>query len=109
MLKLFSAVLRVGGYEARTANIPARAYEELIREQTPLMLITDVRRPGHADGVMLAQVAAQSWPDMPIIVMSGDAQPREGELPARAVFIRKPIGTLALLMQIETMIGTGER
>jgi CheY-like chemotaxis protein len=109
MLKLFSALLRVSGYQTRTAPNSVRAYEELVSEQTPLMLITDVKMPGHTDGAMLAQVAAQSWPDLPIVVMSGNTTPRKGELPAGAVFMRKPIGTLALLKQVEIMVGPGGR
>jgi CheY-like chemotaxis protein len=104
MLKLWSAILGVTGYETRTAPNACRAYEELNADPPPSMLITDVKMPGQADGAMLAQVAAQSWPQMPIVVLSGNAQPREGELPAGAVFMRKPVGTLELLRQVELML-----
>jgi CheY-like chemotaxis protein len=109
MLKLWSAMLGVSGYETRTASDADCAYQELIAEQTPAMLITDVKMPGLTDGAMLAQVAAQSWPKMPIIVMSGNVEPREGELPNGAVFMRKPVRTAELLRKVELMLAHSRR
>lgn len=101
MIKLVSAVLRSGGYSTRTASNAVEAYMELNSEQTPEMLITDVRMPGDVNGAMLSQVAAQSWPAMQILVMSGNAEPSKGELPAGAAFMRKPIGVQPLLQHVE--------
>ncbi|WP_460451582.1 response regulator [Alsobacter sp. SYSU BS001988] len=60
-------------------------------------VFTDVRMPGRLDGVDLAREIARSWPTVRIIVTSGYAAGRRGELPETAVFLQKPWLPLQLL------------
>lgn len=55
------------------------------------LLFTDVQMPpGPLDGFHLARQCAKDWPDVKILVASGQAKPAPGDLPDNAVFIGKP-------------------
>lgn len=76
-------------------------------------LFTDVRMPGSMNGLALAAETRRLWPRIGILVASGDANPRADELPAGAVFLRKPYSAtqvesalLALLTPAESELLT---
>ena len=52
-------------------------------------VFTDVQMPGDMDGFELAQVIAEQWPEIAVLVTSGDMdKPRD--FPAGARFMAKP-------------------
>ncbi|MEG3165733.1 response regulator [Sphingomonas sp. PB2P19] len=53
-------------------------------------VFTDVSMPGSMDGVALAQVVRQRWPDIQLVVTSGDQLPEDTCLPCGVAFLRKP-------------------
>ena len=67
----------------------ARALLECSGEQI-VLLFTDVQMPGALDGFGLARWAAESWPEIEIVVASGGVTPSPGDMPERATFISKP-------------------
>jgi CheY-like chemotaxis protein len=60
-------------------------------------LLTDVHLAGSMDGIELAQIARERFPQLRIIVMS--ANPRVSRLPNGTQFIAKPWSPLELLRQ----------
>lgn len=54
------------------------------------LVITDVCMPGNLDGLELAHLIWANWSDIPVIVTSGNRSVPIGELPAHAIFLRKP-------------------
>jgi FixJ family two-component response regulator len=52
-------------------------------------LVSDVRMPG-IDGVDLSHQVRSAHPQMPIVLVSGDAHPDPARLPAGTRFLRKP-------------------
>jgi CheY-like chemotaxis protein len=54
------------------------------------VVFTDVQMPGAMDGVALAAVIRERWPNMAIVVTSGQVRPAEVELPSRTNFLTKP-------------------
>lgn len=54
------------------------------------LLYTDIRMPGIMNGIDLALVCADRWPDTRIIVCSGCLRDEAGQLPEAAHFISKP-------------------
>ena len=51
----------------------------VLRSSAPVdLVLTDIRMPGSLDGLALASAVRETWPDLKIIVASGDfpAQPR---------------------------------
>lgn len=46
--------------------------------------------PSERTGFELARLCARDWPHVSIIVASGAAEPKDGDMPEGACFIRKP-------------------
>lgn len=63
------------------------------------MLFTDVSLSGEMSGVDLAHAAIDAYPNIHVVVTSGQALP--GELPKQALFMQKPWLTLDLLREAE--------
>jgi DNA-binding NtrC family response regulator len=54
------------------------------------LLLTDVRMPGSMDGIALANHVAETWADIPIVVMSGHGTPGSDQIKPDVLFIAKP-------------------
>ncbi len=80
----------------------AAEYLELYADDISLLL-TDVRMPGNRDGIDLANHVAETWPQMPILVMSGFS-PGNRKLPPDVRFIAKPWTISQLLDGVEASI-----
>ena len=77
-----------------------------LREGQPLaLLITDVRMPGHYDGLDLAKAVWGLRPELPVIIVSGNTVLEPGFLPANARFITKPCTLDALSHAINELLG----
>ena len=63
------------------------------------MLYTDVNLSGSMNGVDLAHIAIEDYPDIHVVVTSGKALPKD--LPHQALFMPKPWLTLDLLREAE--------
>ncbi|TXN39933.1 response regulator [Methylobacterium sp. WL30] len=55
-----------------------------------VLLFTDVQMPGSRDGFALAHEVSRRWPDITIVVASGQVSPQPGELPDGVRFLNKP-------------------
>mgnify|MGYP000259064355 CR=1 FL=1 len=53
-------------------------------------LVTDIELGSGPDGLVLARLAAQTRPGLPIVIVSGGVQPSSRQLPPGAVFLPKP-------------------
>ncbi len=80
--------------EAIDAN---EALEFLEAESDVQLLFTDVNLPGAIDGMALARQVHDRWPRIGIIMVSGQATPRPGELPPGCLFHRKPYDEAAVV------------
>ena len=82
--------LEEAGYkviEAATAKQALAVFEAGV----PIdVLFTDVNMPGEIDGIGLVRLVHRRWPDVGLIVTSGQAAIAEDELPDDGRFIRKP-------------------
>lgn len=68
------------------------------------LVITDVRMPGKLDGLDLAKAIWFRWPELPVVVMSGNAVLAPGLLPSNARFLTKPVHLDALHHAIEELL-----
>jgi len=84
-------VLSDAGYDVIEAANADQALIVLERETDILALLTDIDMPGSMNGVRLAQLTAERWPDCRIVVISGRYSPEQGSLPEGARFLSKPI------------------
>lgn len=54
-------------------------------------VVTDIEMPGSMDGIGLAKVVRERWPDIAIIVVSGKALVELDDLPEGIPFLAKPL------------------
>ena len=59
------------------------------------LLFTDIQMPGSMDGLKLAHAVHSRWPDIKIILVSGQVKPSDAERPADSRFFGKPLGDAA--------------
>src|ERR1700685_3378603 len=74
-------------YEAENADEAIRVLE---LNPEIRFVFTDVNMPGSMDGLKLAHHVRRRWPPVKIIIASGLVHLREEDLPAGAVFVKKP-------------------
>jgi CheY-like chemotaxis protein len=85
-----SDILDEGGYRVLEAGNAAEALQCLESETEVVVLFTDVNMPGTPDGLGLARMVNSRWPEVKILVASGNVRPRAGDLPDDGVFLSKP-------------------
>ena len=56
------------------------------------VLFTDINMPGSMDGLALANRTRDDYPDVEIVVASGNPKPAPGRMPLRSTFLQKPYG-----------------
>lgn len=79
------------GYAIVEATTALQAYEFLEQHSSLQLLFTDVETPGEINGFEPARKVASRWPHIAIVVASGAARPKPGDLPDGATFIAKPL------------------
>jgi DNA-binding NtrC family response regulator len=55
------------------------------------LVLTDVRMPGSIDGLALSKLIWAQWPDIPVVIVSGNTVLPPGFLTANARFLPKPV------------------
>jgi two-component sensor histidine kinase/CheY-like chemotaxis protein len=71
------------------------------------VLFTDIQMPGSMDGLKLAHAVHHRWPDIKIVLVSGQVKPSDAERPADSRFFGKPLGVEQMIAELKTMVGTG--
>ncbi len=97
-------VLKSEGFEVLESADATVAFQVLESSKTLSLVLTDVKIPGYVSGTMFAHVVTEYRPSIPMIVMSGYAEPRRGELPPHAVFLPKPFTSAQLLELISRQL-----
>jgi len=72
-------------------------------------VFTDINMSGSMDGWKLAHAIRGRWPPIHLIVTSGMYIPKEGQLPVKGLFIRKPYSAeqvMAALRELSATIPT---
>lgn len=88
------------GYEVLAAANGDEAIEVLNQEDVSFV-ITDVRMPGSIDGLRLAYLLSEEWPEIEVVVVSGHVA--QTNLPPDVPLVRKPysiaelVGTMSRL------------
>jgi DNA-binding NtrC family response regulator len=92
------------GFEVASAGNSIDAHQMLEASGDIDLVITDIRMPGHVDGLMFGQIVRDQHPDMPIIVMSGYSEPDDRDVPRGATFVAKPFKTALLLDEAKLLL-----
>ncbi len=90
------ATLEDEGYDVKEAGNVDEALVVLDGGRIAAVL-TDIEMPGTLNGLDLARIIEATSPSTKLIVTSGRALPKPGDLPARAVMLTKPYSTDRLL------------
>lgn len=86
----------------------ADAAVEVLEDQSEIaVLVTDVDMPGSMDGIALARVVRDRWPQIRIIAISGKVGVNAMTLPPGARFFAKPVREDALIAAISRPRSSG--
>jgi CheY-like chemotaxis protein len=99
--------LRDAGYnvvEASTADEAMTILESAIALD---LVLTDIRMPGSIDGLALAAFVRQRWPELKIVIASGE-RPAQAALAAADAFLPKPYDSTLLLARLKIIMGKPE-
>jgi len=97
-------LLADAGYRVTEAGNADEAMTLLESRPDMRVIITDVRMPGTLDGFALARFAADRRPGIGIVVTSGNALPRSGDLPEGAAFLPKPWRPSELVERVRRLL-----
>ncbi|MDB5450326.1 MAG: hypothetical protein JWQ52_1454 [Phenylobacterium sp.] len=100
-------VLTDEGYHVLEAGDADEALRILEARPDTRVLFTDVTMPGSLNGYALAEIARRRWPQLLVIVASGDAGLGAKALPAGARYLQKPYAPGELLRLVEDMLICG--
>jgi two-component sensor histidine kinase len=71
------------------------------------LLFTDIQMPGSMDGLKLAHAVHSRWPDIGIILVSGQVKLSDADRPTDSRFFSKPLGDAQMIGELQTMISAG--
>ncbi|MEA2893408.1 MAG: hypothetical protein QOI05_4201 [Bradyrhizobium sp.] len=71
------------------------------------LLFTDIQMPGSMDGLKLAHAVHERWPDIKIMLVSGQVTPTDAEKPADSRFFGKPLAVEKMISELQAMVGRG--
>jgi CheY-like chemotaxis protein len=69
------------------------------------LMLTDIQMPGSMDGLKLAHTVHQRWPPIRIILVSGQLNLADADIPPDSRFFGKPLDAAEMIAQMRTMIG----
>lgn len=108
LVRMFAdeVLTELGGFKVIATNSADEAVSILYVRSDVRVLFTDVDMPGSMDGVALAHVVHDRWPEVAIIVTSGVGV--TASLPPGARFIRKPYGPKQLVDLVAELLGRSD-
>src|ERR1700712_234623 len=71
------------------------------------LLFTDIQMPGSMDGLKLAYAVHERWPQIKIILVSGQLTLTDADKPADSRFYGKPLDVKHMIAELQDMMGKG--
>lgn len=84
----------VGRFEVEVVAL-GRKVPKRIREYDPHVLVLDVKL-SHMNGLTVAELLREDWPDLPIVFATESYDPAERRLPEMTAFLPKPYSAATL-------------
>src|SRR5688572_17211813 len=103
----WSVIFRKAEFWVVEAQDADEAFELLRSRADVAAVLTDVNMPGSMDGFEFARLVRQGWPEVGVLVISGQADPGPSDLPSHAAFLRKPFRPAALIKTLRKLMVTG--
>jgi DNA-binding NtrC family response regulator len=70
------------------------------------LLFSDIDMPGSMDGLGLAQLVHERWPDVRLLLTSGHHRVQDSDVPGHGQFVRKPWMENTLVATVRGMLHT---
>lgn len=105
MVRLVGAdLLEDAGFEVVEAADGDEALSILETRPDVRVLFTDINMPGSLDGLELARVVHERWPQVQLLVTSGRFQLRSDDIPNNGQFVPKPYEPAAVVRKLRAML-----
>jgi two-component system, response regulator PdtaR len=105
LLRLYAAgVLEDHGFRVVEAENAAAALKVLESSHNVRLLFTDIQMPGKLNGMDLAQEVHARWPDVLLVITSGQMRPSPADIPDDGRFIGKPYCAADLLGEVDDLM-----
>ena len=98
-------IVENAGYTPLEALDAAEAVAILESRSDVALICTDIQMPGQMDGVGLAHAVHARWPAIKIIVVSGQLELQNLDLPPHSRFLGKPLNAGDVIAEMRDMIG----
>jgi two-component system, response regulator PdtaR len=106
LIRMHSAcLLEDAGYDVIEAADADEALVILNRHGEVHLLFSDVDMPGSMDGLDLAHAVHERWPNIKLLLTSGNHLLSESQLPDDGKFVRKPWQSDGLIARVRTLLG----
>ena len=106
---LASDLLEEHGYTVVEADNAEEAIKVMENRKDVRLLFTDIQMPPGCNGLELAREVHNRWPNVRLVITSGQVQPSRAEIADHGRFIRKPYQAKDLLGQIDDLIEKDEK
>ncbi len=107
---LVSRALALEGHDVTTAEDGADALDRLIETNGAFdLVLSDIRMPAMT-GIELAHEIAASWPDLPVLLMTGYAEQKEAAETLTAIIrgvVEKPFTLATIRARVSDVINAG--
>ena len=105
LLRLHAAgLLEDHGFGVVEAENADAALKLLETRDDVRLLFTDIQMPGSCDGMDPARQVHARWPNILLVITSGQIKPPEAEIPDHGHFISKPYRANELLGEVNDMV-----
>ena len=105
LLRLYAAgVLEDHGFKVVEAENAAAALNALEANSNVRLLFTDIQMPGKLNGMDLAREVHARWPDVLLVITSGQTRPNPADIPDDGRFIKKPYRAADLLSEVDDLM-----
>ena len=105
---LASDLLEDHGNTVVEAENAEEAIKVMEKRKDVRLLFTDIQMPPGCDGLVLAREVHNRWPNVLLVITSGQVQPARADIADDGRFIRKPYQAKDLLGQIDNLIEKDE-
>lgn len=102
LLAATADLLASEGFEVRAASGVGEAVELLEADEPPAAVITDINLGSERSGLELARLVSERWPEVRLLIVSGEQRPNKPDYPEGALFLTKPYPNEALLQLVRS-------
>ena len=96
-------IVEDAGFVAIEARDADEAIAILEKRADVTLLFTDIQMPGSMDGLKLAHAVRDRWPPIKIVVVSGQMQLTQNDLPANSRFFSKPFHAEKMIKELQAL------